>query len=65
MMSHKSSGTKFYGLIKNNLYQSDGKAKICRKEGYAHDPKHMSSSVKHSGGSVMAWAGMAASGVAA
>ena len=39
-MSHKSSGTKFYGLIKtqNYLYQSDGKAKVWRKKGSAHDP---------------------------
>ncbi len=28
----------------------------------AHDPKHTTSSVKHGGGSVMAWACMAASG---
>ncbi len=32
------------------------------KEGTAHDPKHTTSSVKHGGGSVMAWACMAASG---
>ena len=33
-----------------------------RKKGSAHDPKHMSSSVKHFGESVMLWACMAASG---
>ncbi len=42
--------------------QSDGKAKVWRKKGYAHDPKHTSSSVKHSGGNVMAWAFIASSG---
>ena len=46
-----------------NLYQSDGKAKVWRKKGSAHNPKLASSSVKHGGGSVMAWACMAASGV--
>ena len=45
-----------------NLYQSDGKAKVWRK-GSVHDPKHTSSSVKHGGGSIMAWACMVASGV--
>ena len=34
-----------------------------RKKGSAHDPKHTSSSVKLGGGSVVAWACMAASGV--
>ena len=59
-MSHKRSGTKFYGLLRPS--QIDGK--LWRKKGSAHDPKHNSSSpVKHSAGSVMAWAGMAASGV--
>ena len=28
------------------------------KKGSAHDPKNISSSVKHSAGSYMAWAGM-------
>ena len=46
-----------------NLYQSYGMAKMWRNKGSAHDPKHTSSSVKHTGGSVMAWACMAASGV--
>ena len=34
-----------------------------RKKGSTHDPKYTSSSVRHGGGSDMAWAGMAASGV--
>ena len=37
---------------KINLYQNDGKAKVWRKKGSAHDPKHTSSSVKHGGGNV-------------
>ena len=36
---------------------------MLRKKGSAHDPKHTISSVKHGGGSVMAWPCMAASGV--
>ena len=33
-----------------------------RKKRSANDPKHTSSSVKHGGGNVMAWACMSASG---
>ncbi|CAJ0968752.1 unnamed protein product [Ranitomeya imitator] len=47
---------------KINLYQNDGKRKVWRRHGTAHDPKHTTSSVKHGGGSVMARACMAASG---
>ncbi|KAG2456719.1 TCB1 transposase, partial [Polypterus senegalus] len=47
---------------KINLYQNDGKKKVWRRRGTAHYPKHTTSSVKHSEGSVMAWACMAASG---
>uniref|UniRef100_A0A3P9M2F9 Tc1-like transposase DDE domain-containing protein n=1 Tax=Oryzias latipes TaxID=8090 RepID=A0A3P9M2F9_ORYLA len=47
---------------KINLYQNDGKKKVWRRRGEAHDPKHTTSSVKHCGGSLMVWACMAASG---
>src|SRR4029434_10164871 len=47
---------------KINLYQNDGKRRVWRKEGTAHDLKHTTSSVKHGGGSVTAWACMAANG---
>ena len=41
--------------MKINLYQSDGKSKVRRREGTAQDPKHTPSSVKHGGGGVMVW----------
>uniref|UniRef100_A0AAQ4QMS3 Transposase Tc1-like domain-containing protein n=1 Tax=Gasterosteus aculeatus aculeatus TaxID=481459 RepID=A0AAQ4QMS3_GASAC len=48
-----------------NLYQNDGKRRVWRRRGTAHDPKHTSSSVKHGGGGVMAWPCMAANGTGA
>ena len=47
---------------KINLYQNDGKRRVWRRKGRAHDPKQTTSSDKHGGGSVMAWACVAASG---
>ena len=46
---------------KINLYQSDAKVKVWRKEGTAYDEKYTASSMKHGGGSVMTWACTAAS----
>uniref|UniRef100_A0A3Q2QMF1 Si:dkey-78k11.9 n=1 Tax=Fundulus heteroclitus TaxID=8078 RepID=A0A3Q2QMF1_FUNHE len=43
---------------KLHLCQNDGKKKIWRIIGTAHDPKHSTSSVKQGGGSVRAWACM-------
>ena len=47
---------------KINLYQNDGKRRVWRRKGTAHDPKHTTSSVKHGGGGVMVSACMAANG---
>ena len=66
LVSLKNRPLQFWNNIlwtdetKINLYQSDGKRKVLRRKGTAHDPKHTTSSVKHGGGSVMAWACMAA-----
>ena len=54
---------KQHHKTKINLYQSDGKAKVWRKKGSAHNLKHTSSSVQHGGGSVMASPCISASGV--
>uniref|UniRef100_A0A8C5M9G9 Transposase n=1 Tax=Leptobrachium leishanense TaxID=445787 RepID=A0A8C5M9G9_9ANUR len=65
---HLTKPSQFWNKIlwtdetKINLYQSDGKRRVWRRKGTAHDPKHTTSSVKLGGGSVMAWAFMAANG---
>uniref|UniRef100_A0A8C5R1Q5 Transposase n=1 Tax=Leptobrachium leishanense TaxID=445787 RepID=A0A8C5R1Q5_9ANUR len=65
---HLTKPSQFWNKIlwtdetKINLYQSDGKRRVWRRKGTAHDPKHTTSSVKHGGGSVMVWACMAANG---
>jgi transposase len=47
---------------KLNMFQSDGKCTVWRESGKAADPKNTTSSVKHGGGSVMAWACFSAEG---
>lgn len=47
---------------KINMFQSDGKCTVWRKQGKGLHPSNTSASVKHDGGNVMAWACMAAKG---
>ncbi len=47
--------------IKINLYKNDGKKKVWRRLGTAHDPKHTTSSVEH-GGAVWSMSCMTSSG---
>lgn len=35
-----------------NLYHNDGRIKVCRRRGKAHDPQHTASYIMHGGGSV-------------
>lgn len=44
------------------MFPNDRKTRVWRRKERAHDPKHTTLSVKHVGGSVMAWPFMAASG---
>lgn len=48
---------------KFNIYKSDGRILVWRKEGTELQQKHIQRTVKHGGGSVMVWGCMAASGV--
>uniref|UniRef100_A0A8C5MUE3 Transposase Tc1-like domain-containing protein n=1 Tax=Leptobrachium leishanense TaxID=445787 RepID=A0A8C5MUE3_9ANUR len=60
---HLTKPSQFWNKIlwtdetKINLYQSDGKRRVWRRKGTAHDPKHTTSSVKHCGGRVVSWHG--------
>ena len=47
---------------KINMFQSDGRCTVWRPRNKAEDPKYTSASVKHGGGSVMAWACISAKG---
>lgn len=47
---------------KLNMFQSDGKCTVWRESGKASAPKNTTASVKHGGGSVMAWACFSAQG---
>ncbi len=63
LKSLHSSGTTSYGQMRpRSTVPEWWEEKSMEKEGTAHDPKHTTSSVKHGGGSVMAWACIAASG---
>lgn len=48
---------------KFELFSSNRREKVWRKPNTALDPKHLTATVKHGGGSVMVWGCMAASGV--
>ena len=48
---------------KFNIFGSDGRAKVWRKDKTALHPKNLLCTVKHGGGSVMVWGAVAASGV--
>ncbi|GFV20012.1 transposable element Tcb2 transposase [Trichonephila clavipes] len=49
---------------KFNIFGSDGRRMVWRKQNTSHTPKHTIPTVKHGGGSVMVWECMAASGEA-
>lgn len=44
------------------MYQNDDRRNVQRRKGTAHDEKQTTTCVKHGGGSVRAWAHMAANG---
>lgn len=48
---------------KYNIFGCDGRAKVWRKPNTAMDPRHLISTVKHGGKSVMVWRAVTASGV--
>ncbi|GFT96945.1 transposable element Tc1 transposase [Trichonephila clavipes] len=53
----------FWDESKFNIHESDGHQKVCRKANAALEPKNTRGTVKHSGGSIMVWGCMAATGV--
>lgn len=48
---------------KINLFSSDGRDRVYRKEGEALNPKNCRPTVKHGGGSIMVWGCMSSKGV--
>lgn len=53
----------FSDETKINIHGSDGRDKVWRKANSEFEPKNMTGTVKHGGGSVLVWGCMAASGV--
>ena len=48
---------------KFNIFGSDGRKNVWRKEGEALNPRNITHTIKHGGGNVMVWGSMSANGV--